>query len=70
MLAASGFFAWAFYAGDPKAQVWNIVLVGITARTLVREIASASFAHSKIKLGDVAASRLDSDTPTVREFFD
>jgi hypothetical protein len=69
MLAASGFFAWAYYEGDAKATTWNFVLAGIAARTLVREVASASFAHSKIKLGSVAG-RQDPDTPHVRDFFE
>jgi len=70
MLAASGFLAWAFYQDEPKTKAWNFVIVGIAARTLVREIASAKFAHSKIKLGDVAGRHMDPDAPHVRDFFE
>lgn len=66
MLAASGFLAWAFYEGKSEVKAWNLVVVGITVRTLVREVTSAGFAHSKIKLG---GSDRKEETAGVRDFF-
>ena len=66
MLAASGFLAWAFYQGEPNTKAWNFVLAGIAARTLVRQIASAKFTHSEIKLGEpdiVNLHEIPSDAP-------
>jgi hypothetical protein len=52
MLAASGFLAWALYAGKPDVTPWNLAMSGIVIRTTVRELMSAAAAHSMPKLGD------------------
>jgi hypothetical protein len=63
MLAASGFVAWAYHEKDPGASAWNVLTVGITARTLVRELISAKVAHERVKLGGSA------DSPQIRDYF-
>jgi hypothetical protein len=63
MLAASGFVAWAYYESAPSTDTWNIVLAGIAARTLAREVVSTKLSHGKIKLGP------DDNGVTVRDFF-
>ena len=55
MLVASGFIAWAFHTGSQDLRVWNVVLTGMAARSLVRESISAQVANAPTKLGSDAA---------------
>ncbi len=48
MLAASGFLAWAYYEKDVAASAWNLAMVGVTARTIIRESVSV-WAIRKLK---------------------
>lgn len=46
MVLASGFFAWAYWAGK-TATPWDLVIAGIAARSLIRESIATAFAHAK-----------------------
>jgi hypothetical protein len=52
MIAASGFVAWAFCAGQPNAFPAKVALMGIAARSLARDGLAAISAKQSIKLGD------------------
>ena len=41
MLASSGFVAWAMFADAEDATVWHVVMTGMAARSIVREIGAA-----------------------------
>jgi hypothetical protein len=51
MVAASGFFAWAFYAGRGNVTVAELALSGVAARSLVRQGVGTLSAKSSVKLG-------------------
>ncbi|KAA3658015.1 MAG: hypothetical protein DWQ04_26395 [Chloroflexi bacterium] len=52
MLVASGFIAWAFHAGSQDLRIWNVVMTGMAARSIVREAVSAQVVNASTKLGD------------------
>jgi len=52
MIAASGFFAWVFYAERPHATAAELALCGVAARSLVREAVAALSVKQGVKLGD------------------
>lgn len=60
MLCASGFIAWAFHAEATNVSPWTVVITGIAARSITREITAAGVATSGTKLGD---------KPTLRDIF-
>lgn len=51
MLVASGFIAWAVNVDAKRTTVWGVVLTGMGARAIVRELGSAQRARSTAKLG-------------------
>ena len=64
MLAASGFVSWAMHAESSDVRIWNIVVTGIAARTIVRELTATKVAAKTLKLGAD-----DTEAPTLREIF-
>jgi len=52
MVLASGFIAWALHAESKDSTVWNVVMTGIAARSLVREIGAVRVSNSTTKLGE------------------
>lgn len=71
MIFASGFIAWAMNAERPDASIWQVVVTGIAARTIVREIATAKEAASPTKLGGALRTEDEekSAPPTLRDIF-
>jgi hypothetical protein len=64
MLAASGFIAWAMHADSPDSRIWTVVITGIAARSIVRELGAAKVTAAPIKLGPA-----ESDQASLREIF-
>ncbi|QDV48470.1 hypothetical protein [Gimesia fumaroli] len=53
MVVASGFFAWAFYSDSPSPPTnWQLVVVGIAARSIGRSAIEAIVANQKQHLGE------------------
>ena len=51
MLAASGFIAWAMNIDTQDTTVWYVVMTGMAARSIVREIGATQTAMDSVKLG-------------------
>ena len=58
MLAASGFVAWAMFADAEGATVWHVVMTGMAARSIVREIGAARVATRPATLGAAEEDRV------------
>jgi hypothetical protein len=58
MITVSGFTAWAVNASSSGVNPWQLVLTGIAARTLIREVASAKVASSPTTLGEAGEDDL------------
>jgi cell division septal protein FtsQ len=52
MLLASGFIAWAYHADAPNVSRWTVVITGIAARSITREITASRVAAAPTNLGD------------------
>ncbi len=51
MLAASGFIAWALNVDTQGVTVWHVVMTGMAARSIVREIGTSRAAMSSARVG-------------------
>jgi len=58
MLAASGFFAWVFYAERADASAAQLAIAGIAARAFIREGLAAATSKQPVKLGSEDNQRL------------
>jgi hypothetical protein len=58
MLAASGFVAWAMHVDTEGATVWHVVMTGMAARSIVREIGAARAATRPATLGPADEERV------------
>lgn len=52
MAIASGFIAWGINSASEAATVWQVIISGIGARTLVAKPIELNVAHSNVELGD------------------
>ena len=52
MAVACGFVAWAINTGVDSASVWQVVISGVGARTLMAKPFELGAAHSEPKLGE------------------
>jgi hypothetical protein len=64
MLCAAGFIAWAMNMNRDGVSVWEVVVTGIAARSIVRELLAAKEAQSPIKLGEDSTDKV-----TVKDIF-
>lgn len=62
MIAVSGFVAWAVNASSSSVNAWQLVLTGIAAHTIIRDVAAAKEANAPTKLGGD-----DEDRVTLRD---
>lgn len=51
MLLSSGFIAWAVHADREGVRIWDIVITGIAARSVVRGAVASKVANSRTNLG-------------------
>lgn len=51
MACASGFIAWGINAGAESATVWQVIISGIGARTIVSKPVELNVAHKNTELG-------------------
>ena len=61
MLLVSGFIAWAAHSGVEQVQNWHVVVTGVAARSVIRQLGEST--PDGLKLGD------DESVPKIRQMF-
>ena len=51
LMGASGFLAWAYHAKNPDIGPWDLIIAGISVRTLLHEATAAGVANAQVQLG-------------------
>ena len=65
MMLVAGFIAWAAHSGAEHVQNWHVVVTGVAARSVLRQIGEST--PTDLKLGDDGK---DEDTlPKIRQMF-
>jgi hypothetical protein len=52
LVIASGFLAWAMHAQSENVKIWQVVVTGMAARSVVRDLLAMQQANKSTRLGE------------------